>query len=242
MKKKKKILTLLVVAVLLVLVVMANVWRSRSLAHGVRVNIDYRGADTLVDAGQIAQLVLSQMPALTATRLSEVDLRAVERAAARSPYLRRCQAGTSIGGSVVLFAEQRRPVMRLFAGGVECYVDDECAVFPVGSRGSADVVVASGHVAVKGESLKSVWQLAMFLDSHPDMAPLFDQIYRDSKGDLFLVPKLGSHVVQVGSADNLESKFSNLMAFYTRGMPQVGWETYKQVSVKYKGQVVCTRR
>lgn len=242
MKKKNKILTILVVIVLLALVVMANVWRSRSLAHGVRVNIDYRGADTLVEAGQISNLILHQMPSLTSTRLSEVDLQAVEQAAARSPYLRRCQAGTSIGGSVVLFAEQRRPIMRLFVKSGVYYVDDEGFRFPVGSHGSADVIVASGNIPDRGDGLKAVWQLAMFLNTHPDVSPLFDQIYRDARGDLFLVPKLGDHIVQVGSADNLEEKFANLMAFYTRGLPQVGWETYKQVSVKYKGQVVCTKR
>lgn len=241
MKKRNKILTLLVTTVLLVLVAAANVWHSRSLAHGVRVSIDYRGADTLVVADQVARRVQALVPDLASTRLRDVDLRAVERAAAL-PCLRRCQAATSIGGSVVIFAEQRRPVMRLFAKSGEYYVDDEGFRFPAASIGTADVIVASGSIPDRGEALKTVWQLAMFLDANPDISPLFDQIYRDSKGDLFLVPKLGSHIVQVGSADNLEEKFSNLTAFYTRGLPQAGWDTYRQVSVKYKGQVVCTKR
>jgi cell division protein FtsQ len=84
--------------------------------------------------------------------------------------------------------------------------------------------------------------MALFFDQHPEVSPLFDQIYRDASGDLYVTPKLGSHVVQVGSAENLEEKFDNLIALYTRGLPQAGWETYKQVSVKYRGQVVCTRR
>ena len=84
--------------------------------------------------------------------------------------------------------------------------------------------------------------MAKYLFQHQRLAPLFDQIYRDAKGDLYLTPKLGSHVVQIGSAQQLDEKFRNLMAFYTRGLPQVGWETYSQISVKYHGQVVCTRR
>ena len=78
--------------------------------------------------------------------------------------------------------------------------------------------------------------------SHPDLSPLFDQIYRDAKGDLYLTPKLGNHLVQVGNVERLDDKFHNLIAFYTRGLPQVGWDKYSQVSVKYRGQVVCTKR
>lgn len=242
MKKKNKILTVVIIIVVLVLVVLANVWRSRTLVRGVRVNIDYCEADTLVGADEISALVLRQMPSLTATRVSQVDLGKVEEVAAKSPYLYNCQASTSIGGSVVIYAKQRRPVMRMFVKNGEYYVDDQGVRFPISQHGFSDVIVASGNIPEKGEGYQSVCQLALFLDSHPEVSPLFDQIYRDEKGDLFLVPKLGDHVVQVGSADCLEEKFSNLLAFYTRGLPQVGWETYRQVSVKYRGQVVCTRK
>lgn len=242
MKKKNKILTIVIIAVVLILVVLANVWRSRSLVSGIRVNIDYCESDTLIDADEVSALVLRQMPALTATRVSQVNLGKVEQAASKSPYLHNCQASTSIGGSVVIYVEQRRPIMRMFVKSGEYYVDEEGVRFPISQRGSSDVIVASGEIPEKGEGYKSLCRLATFLDAHPEVSPLFDQIYRDDNGDLFLIPKLGDHVVQVGSADNLEEKFSNLLAFYTRGMPQVGWETYKQVSIKYRGQVVCTKK
>ena len=31
------------------------------------------------------------------------------------------------------------------------------------------------------------------------------------------------------------------MAFYHNALPQAGWETYSQISVKYRGQVVGQR-
>ena len=187
-------------------------------------------------------MVKKELPSLTSQMLRDVDLKRVEKAAAKSPYLRDCEAGTSIGGSVVVFASQRRPIVRVCAKDKEYYLDDKGYRVPVSLIGSCDVIVASGNIPYKGKGLKEVWTLANFFDQHPDVAPLFDQIYRDGIGDLFVTPKLGNHVVQVGSADNLEEKFNNLKALYTRGLPQAGWETYKQVSVKYRGQVVCTKR
>lgn len=242
MKKKTKIISILFVVLLVILVVAANIWRRQSQVRDVRVDIDYCGADTLVTGTEVADLVKKELPSLTSKMLRDVELEAVEKAAAKSPYLRDCEAGTSIGGSVVVFAVQRRPIVRVCAKDKEYYLDDKGYRVPTSLTGSCDVIVASGNIPYKGKGLKDVWLLASYLDQHPDVAPLFDQIYRDAKGDLFLTPKLGNHVVQVGSAENLEEKFNNLIALYTRGLPQAGWEKYKQVSVKYRGQVVCTKR
>lgn len=242
MKKKSKIISIVCVVLLVSLVVVANIWRSRSLVRDVRVDIDYQGAEELVKATQVSKLILAELPDLKSTMLRDVDLKAVEKAAVKSPFLSKCEAGTSIGGAIVLYAVQRRPVVRVCAKGEEYYLDDQGCRVPISKVGSCDVVVASGNIPSKGDKLKEVWSLAMYLDSHPDVSPLFDQIYRDENGDLFLTPKLGNHVVQVGSANDLDEKFHNLIALYTRGLPQAGWETYSQVSVKYRGQVVCTKR
>ena len=123
MKKKTKILTVSAVALLVVLIVAANVWREKSLVRGIRVEIQYDGADTLVRGAEVADSIRAALPTLSSTRIGHVDLKAVERAA-RSPYLRNCEAATSISGSVVLFAVQRRPIVRVFVGGQEFYLDD----------------------------------------------------------------------------------------------------------------------
>lgn len=241
MKKKTKIVSVIVVVLLAVLVIAANVWRRQSLVRGVKVDIDYDSADTLVTAHQVEELILAAIPHLTSTMLRDVDLKAVEQAAASSPYLTGCKGGTSISRNVVLFATQRRPIVRVCTNE-EYYLDDSGHRLPVSNVGNADVIVASGNIPAQSGGLKDVLALARYLDCHPDLSPLFDQIYRDSHGDLYLTPKMGYHVVQVGSTDDLDDKFRRLMAFYTRGLPQVGWERYGQISVKYRGQVVCTKK
>lgn len=242
MSKKTKIFSTIFLVLLVVLVVVANVWHWRSLVRTVNVEIDYCGAEALVTPNQVSRLIMKEMPYLKSTMLRDVDLRAVEKAASKSPFLRDCQAGTSIGGAVVVYAVQRRPIVRVFAKGEEYYLDEKNVRVPVSRAGSCDVIVASGNIQPKGKNLKKAWTLAKYLDQHEDLAPLFDQIYVDEKGDLFLTPKLGPHVVQLGSEKDLDEKFANLMALYTRGLPQAGWETYSQVSVKYRDQVVCKKR
>ena len=242
MRKKTGIVTLLAVVVTMVLVIAANMWRSRQTVKGVEVRIDYCGADTLVMPDQVTSLVLQRLPEITSMRLRDVDLGKVAQAASASPWLTQCAAGTSIGGIVVVHALQRRPIVRVCSSSGEHYLDDKGGRVPVSPSLSADVIVASGNIPDKSVGERQVWVLARFLDGHPRLSPLFDQIYRDASGDLFLTPKLGNHVVEIGDTLDLEQKFINLMTLYTRGLPQVGWEKYSQISVKYRGQVVCTRR
>lgn len=191
---------------------------------------------------QITSLVLQRLPEITSMRLRDVELGKVAQAASASPWLTQCSAGTSIGGIVVVHALQRRPIVRVCSASGEFYLDDKGGRVPVSPSLSADVIVASGNIPDKSVGERQVWALARFLDNHPRLSPLFDQIYRDARGDLFLTPKLGNHVVEIGDTVDLDQKFINLMTLYTRGLPQAGWEKYSQISVKYRGQVVCTRR
>ena len=244
MKKKSKIVIPLILLLLVALVVCANIWRRQSAVRQVRVEIDYCGADTLVHADRVEAYIQKKMPDLAKQQLQDIDLHRIDSLIDSTPFLHHTQTSATIGGSIVVYALQRRPLVHVCAQGEEYYLDDHCGRMPLSQHGFANVIIANGSISNKpnSKSQKQVWQLASYLDSHPDLAPLFDQIYRDSKGDLFLTPKLGNHVVQVGNTDNLDEKFSNLMAFYSRGLSQTGWDTYRQVSVKYREQVVCTKR
>ena len=71
------------------LIVAANLWRGSSQVQGIRVDIDYCGADTLVMPQQVADLVLNTMLDVTAQRLRDVDLSKVAKAAVASPWLLR---------------------------------------------------------------------------------------------------------------------------------------------------------
>jgi cell division protein FtsQ len=57
-----------------------------------------------------------------------------------------------------------------------------------------------------------------------------------------LVPRVGSQKIVFGNGDDLESKFKNLLVFYKKAIPLVGWDTYSTINLKFKGQIVCVKR
>ena len=64
-----------------------------------------------------------------------------------------------------------------------------------------------------------------------------------SSGDLTLelIPRTGNHTVRLGTLDDVEQKLSNLLSFYENGLRNIGWDSFRTISVEYRGQVVCTK-
>ncbi len=68
-----------------------------------------------------------------------------------------------------------------------------------------------------------------------------------SSGDLELelIPRTGGHTVefgQVGDEAQIEAKLEKLLTFYQNGLTKLGWDKFSTISVRYEGQVVCTKR
>lgn len=249
MKRSVKIMLILLSAVVLaVLVIVANVARSRSQVRGIEVALRYGDTPQLVSRQAVIDTVLHRMPNLLQLSVNAVDRNRVASAARRVPYLSHVSASVSVGGKVVVRAEQRRPIARLYYGSRELYIDRDGSLFPPSPLGFCDVLVAGGDFSepLRLDSLnaqtKAIWKLACFLDDERDYRCLIDQIFIQRDGNIIMIPKVGDHFIELGTPDDLHTKFSNLLTFYRKGMPRAGWNTYSKISLKFKGQVVCTKK
>lgn len=249
LKRPAKIMLILLSAVVLaVLVIVANVARSRSQVRGVEVSIRYGNTPQLVSRQTVIDTVLRRMPRLLQLSVNSVDRGRVAAAARRVPFLTHVSASVSVSGKVVVRADQRRPIARLYYGAREFYLDADGTLFPTSPIGYCNVLVAGGDFTepLRLDSLNAqataLWRLAAFLDEEDDYRDLIDQIYIERDGDMMMVPKVGDHVIELGTVDDLDTKFANLLTFYRKGMPRAGWNTYSKISLKFKGQVVCTKK
>lgn len=259
--KRSTQVTVYILAALLIaaLLVLSNIVRRNAPVRSVKVAIDYGGGDTLVSSTALSQWLTRQMPALLGSRVKEVDDRAVEQTLARNPYIESCRVNISVGGDINVNAHQRIPILHMFYIGREFYMDEKGGYLPLSGESIADVMVGNGFFNValpkvmdslslrqmeknRNFRLKSLYTVAEYLHQHPDYGILFDQIYMNEGGDVCLVPKAGNHLVVIGDANHLDRKFYDLIAFYREGCSKVGWDTYEQISVKYKGQVIGKRR
>lgn len=131
--------------------------------------------------------------------------------------------------------------MRVFAGGGSYYMDEEGFKVTATSAMRSHTLVVNGHVNSM-LSHADLIALCSYIDGNQFWKSNIEQVYVTSKHEFVLVPRVGNHVVEFGGIDNMERKFDDLETLYRKGWDKREWNVYKKVSLKYNGQIVCTRR
>lgn len=236
------------VLLLAILVVLANMARSHMQVRGIEVVINYGDSPQLVNQQVVVDTLRTRIPDIMQKQVRQVDSRQVSEAALHVPFITNVTTSVSISGTIVIRADQRRPVARLFFGSRERYIDLEGKLMPTSDLGDCNVLVATGDFVgsfgsdSSAAQINTLWQVACYLDAHPDYKLLIDQLHVQRNGDIIMVPKVGDQIIELGDATDLDNKFADLLAFYRNGMPRAGWKTFSKINLKYHGQVVCTKR
>lgn len=136
------------------------------------------------------------------------------------------------------------PVARVFEpdGGASYYINRQGKRLTASLKYRCDVPVIVGHLDGR-HSAARLMPLIDYLDADPARAALVTAIELQSNGDVLLIPPIRGHKVNFGDPDtDIANKFDRLVTMYRDVMPVKGWDYYSTLSVKYRGQVVATRR
>ncbi|MFT6138169.1 MAG: cell division protein FtsQ [Salibacteraceae bacterium] len=90
--------------------------------------------------------------------------------------------------------------------------------------------------------LKQLFDLARFITNDKFWNSQISQIFVNKNNDVEMIPRVGNHTIVLGEATELEEKFQKLLIFYKKGLNNTGWNNYSNINLKYKNQVVCTKR
>lgn len=90
--------------------------------------------------------------------------------------------------------------------------------------------------------LNDLFKLAQFINQNEFWKAQVSHIYVNQQEDIELSPRVGHHNIIFGSVDNMEEKFDKLDLFYKKGLNRTGWNQYETINLKFKNQVVCTKK
>ncbi len=186
----------------------------------------------------------------------------LERAINNHPFVKTSEVYQTIRGQLVLEIWERRPLVRIMGAADSYYLDEDGFMMPTCNSYSAHVFVVTGNVNERYSTfydvdfsnpqlpdsvteklvMDDVFKLACYLDKHDFWRAQIEQVDVDKENDLTLIPRIGNHRIVLGQVDALGDKFAKLRLFYEEGLSKTGWNEYEVVNLKYKGQVVCTKR
>ncbi|MET1057074.1 MAG: cell division protein FtsQ [Pedobacter sp.] len=209
------------------------------------------GADNFIEREEIDAILKQSEGQLIGRSLEGINLNAIEEKIKSNPYIDLSTVYADMDGVIHIEISQRQPILRIInAGGQDYYIDRNGLKMPVSPNFTANVLVANGHIlehfSGKVDTLITkmagdLYKTALFLKKDTLWDAQIEQIFVNDRDDIELVPRVGDQRIILGTADSLETKMTNLLAFYKKAMPQVGWDTYKTINIKYSNQIVCEK-
>lgn len=133
------------------------------------------------------------------------------------------------------------PVMRVFFRDNSYYINKDGKHIQSSPEFHTDVPVVSGNFTHDFQP-RDVLPLLNYIKGDRMLRDLTNMIVAEGPNDLLIVPRVRGHVVNFGDTTRLREKREALALFYRKVMPYKGWEEYDTISVKFRGQVVATRR
>lgn len=173
--------------------------------------------------------------------MDNINTDKIESVLLKNEMIAKVEAYKTPSGIVKLEVEQKIPILRVIGGGGNYYVDNLGSTMPISRRYVAYVPIATGYVE-KELAVTDLYKFALFLQENDFWNNQIEQIFIQQDNEVVLIPRVGNHRIILGTFSDFEEKLDNLRLFYQKAIPKVGWEKYSVISLKYKDQIVCTKR
>ncbi len=173
--------------------------------------------------------------------MADVNTDRIETELLKNEMIAQVEAYKTPSGIIKLEVMQKRPILRVMGVSGSYYVDNRGTFMPISRRYVAHVPIASGYVE-KELAMTDLYKFALFLQENEFWNDQIEQIYVHPDHDIELIPRVGNHRIMLGTLDGFEEKLANLRLFYEQAIPKVGWEKYGVINLKYKNQIVCTKK
>ena len=171
----------------------------------------------------------------------QINVEDIEKQLGESQYIEDVECMFENGGRLKIKVSQIVPVMRVFDGDQSYYVNKDGKRMTAVSTFHADVPIVEGHFTPSYSPLRLV-PMIKHVEQDSALKALVTMYYMRDSNNIFIVPSIHGHVVNMGNCDGYEGKFKKLQLFYNKVMPVKGWMHYDTISVKWDHQVVATKR
>jgi len=235
-------------AVSLVLLIAAIRTKNNKVCKGINVEINGAGNNFFVDAKQVIK-ILTSTESIKEEPIANINLRVLEERLKKDRWI--ADADLFFDNNEVLQAVvvEKDPVARIFTvEGSSFYIDSACEHLPLSDKLSARVPMFTSFPTDRtnlsrpdSALMASAKKLAMFIQANDFWKAQVAQIDITPEG-FEMVPTIGNHIVILGDDENYEEKFDRLFSFYKQVSTQVGFDKYEKIDVRFKGQVVATKR
>lgn len=241
--KKIFINTVWVLSLIGVLVLLGASIRQKKNKRIQGVVVEIKGAEKhmFIDEQDVLNIINESAPVI-GRPLRGVKLRKLEHLVEKNPWVNNAEMFFDNQYLLQVNIVEKEPIARVFeTNGQSYYLDTAMNKLPLSSKLSARVPVFTGFPSTKKIDtalVQSVIQLATLVNADSFLTAQIAQIDIIPNRQFEMIPVIGDHLIAFGDVADAADKLNRLRAFYQAAWLQHGLNTYKVISLKYKGQVV----
>ena len=208
--------------------------------EGVRVEIIDSIPDGFITADYIRSLLVKNKISPQGMKISNINLEQIEQLMLEESHIESASCYYDAAGRLCIKVIPQQPILHVIsAKGEDYYLSSTGLTMPTASF-NVELCVATGNISKKFAS-EHLLDLARYIHDDLFWSEQIEQIHVVSPEEIELYPRVGQHVIELGTTEDFYDKLSRLRIFYREGLQRVGWNKYKRISLAYDGQVVCTR-
>ncbi len=219
---------------------------SRVQAVNIKIEPILNG-NFLINEGDIQNVIKNAFDSdLIGLKVSEIDMERLELEIEAEPFVLDAETYINANEEINISLNQREPILRIIdKNGLDYYLDKSGVKMNPSKHYTARVVVVTGDLPAYTDDylqredhiMSDLFKLVNIILKDELLKPLVEQIHV-SKNEFTFAPKIGDHKIRFGGIKDLEDKIERLKIFYKEGMSRTGWQRYKELDLRYKGQVI----
>lgn len=214
--------------------------------------------ENLVREADVRTLVNTHFGVLVGEPLNQINTKKIENVLKEMPHVKDIRVYETIDKKLIIDLHERIPLVRLFdREGRTAIMDTDGNLMPLSENAILRIPIISGNFLMDrsmnltdstisqsaiDSTLDAIFEYASATTSSPFWRAQIQQTKINSIGDFVAYPRVGNHSINFGKADEMEVKLNRLRIFYHKGLDKSGWNRYSKINLKFKDQIVCTKK
>ena len=208
--------------------------------EGIRVEIIDSIPDGFITDEYVRSILTRNKISPEGMKISEVNLEQIEQLMLEESHIERASCYYDAAGRLCIKVVPQQPILHVISQKGEDYYLSSTGLSMSTGTFNVDLCVATGNITKKFAA-EHLLEFARYIHDDLFWSDQIEQIHVVSPEEIELYPRVGQHVIELGSVNGFQEKLGRLRTFYREGLERVGWNKYSKISLAYDGQVVCTR-
>ena len=208
--------------------------------EGIRVEIIDSIPDGFITDEYVRSILTRNKISPEGMKISEVSLEQIEQLMLEESHIERAACYYEAAGRLCIKVVPQQPILHVISQKGEDYYLSSTGLPMATGTFNVDLCVATGNITKKFAA-EHLLEFARYIHDDLFWSEQIEQIHVVSPEEIELYPRVGQHVIELGSVNGFQEKLGRLRTFYREGLERVGWNKYSKISLAYDGQVVCTR-